>query len=91
MWGLAAPVIRLGGRILECAEYTNPLLGGRYYWALVSLIAAQIDVVWEPELADRPPTPGGWLDSEFWLCGRILEPSESWLRNAISSILDRIT
>ena len=69
------PMIEFTGWILEAAKYTNPLVGGQYYWVLVRVGAAQIDVVCEPAFVGQSPVAGGMLDGRFWLCGSIMESS----------------
>ena len=59
------------GRILDTAEFENPLTGDGYVWMHVRTLGGEFDVVSDPELIETAPVIGGIASGTFWLCGRI--------------------
>lgn len=64
----------LTGRILKHNEYTNTLSGARYHWALVKTLGGTIDLVFDPELVEKPLEVGGVVSGYFWIIGKIQTP-----------------
>ncbi|MEQ9496054.1 MAG: hypothetical protein RIT81_04325 [Deltaproteobacteria bacterium] len=59
-------VVRAGCR-------TNRHSGLPFYWAELETYAAQLDVLIDPELIERPPRGGDVLQGTFWLSGRLID------------------
>ena len=59
------------GHVVQASVCTNAMSGMQFYCALVDTLGGRYDVVIDPELLDRVPTPGGILSGSFWLSGRL--------------------
>lgn len=59
------------GHVLQSSVRTNAISQAQFYWALVDTLGGRYDVVIDPALLDRVPTPGGILSGSFWLSGRL--------------------
>ncbi len=69
------------GRIIETKNRTNGHTAKEYFWAKISVLGDEIDVVADPEILKGKLLNGGILSGSFWLTGRVigdLEKEEKW-------------
>ena len=59
------------GHVTEAGARRNSRTGETFYWALVDTFGGVFDVVIDPALLPAAPSPGGVLQGQFWLSGRI--------------------
>lgn len=73
---------------------TNELTGVEFFWASVSSLCGEFDVVIDPELlATAIPEAGGVLQGEFWLTGRLANltnqrPRRGWVSRLMGKAQD---
>ena len=78
------------GHIRAAEVRTNEVTGAEYFWAFVSTLGGDFDVVIDPELVSNPvPAAGGVLQGEFWLSGRLVDPPREQRRRRWVSRLFR--
>jgi hypothetical protein len=61
----------LSGEVLETALRTNPFTQQEFRWARVQALGGVFDVVADPLVVTGEVVPGGILQGEFWLSGRL--------------------
>ena len=61
----------LSGRVLETALRCNPFTQREFRWARVQSFGGMFDVVADPLIVTGDVVPGGILQGEFWLSGRL--------------------
>jgi hypothetical protein len=61
------------GRVLSVELRRNSVTGQDFYAALVKTLGGTIDVVADPNLLDDDLNVGCIVQSEFWLCARLIE------------------
>ena len=60
------------GYVVGTSLLTNPVTGAAFYWARVSTLGGEVDVVADPEVLEGTLVEGGVVCGWFWLSGRLL-------------------
>ncbi len=70
------PVGMFAGEIKDFELKTNELSNENFYWFLVETLGGEIDVVADAKLVPAKPKLGGIVSGQFWLSGKIINPTE---------------
>jgi hypothetical protein len=60
------------GRVLDTRMIVNPVTGQRFYWARVSVLGSEMDVVADPQVVQGKVVKSGIVRGTFWLSGRLI-------------------
>ncbi len=60
------------GRVLNVRMITNPVTSQKFYYAQVSVLGNELDVVADPQVVQGKVVKGGIVRGAFWLSGRLI-------------------